>query len=105
MIPKLLYYLLQIDIGLTRLFDPTKVPQVMSTVLIWVFPPYKNDNVAFLLAPKGLFLLNKLEKVFELYALVGILSVSKLYQNDRIFGLTRTEILKKFGLVFVRFVD
>ena len=47
---------------------------------------------------------NKLEKVFEPYALVGILSVSKLYQNDRIFGLTRAEILKKFG-VFVRFVD
>ena len=41
---------------------------------------------------------NKLEKVFELYALVGILSVSKLYQNDSVFGLTRTEILKKFGL-------
>ena len=55
MIPKLLYYLLQIDIGLTRLFDPTKVPQVMSTVLIWVMPPNENDNVAFLLAPKGVF--------------------------------------------------
>ena len=55
MIPKLLYYLLQIDIGLTRLFDPTKVPQVMSTVLIWVIPPNENDNVAFFLAPKGVF--------------------------------------------------
>ena len=32
-IPKLLYYLLQIDIGLTRLFDPTSVFQVMSTAL------------------------------------------------------------------------
>ena len=43
---------------------------------------------------------NKLEKVFELYALVGILSVSKLYQNDRIFVLTRTEILTKIWLGF-----